>query len=110
MYHLQVQQHVDNLDDYLIEQRNRDIRTIQRNVEDVNQLMRDINILVSEQKVDVDNIESHINKSIVYTRKTVTELKTAEENQSNSNLLTWIVTSISTLGITGGLITLAILL
>lgn len=72
---------VDNdLELYIIEDRNKQLKKINKDVIEVNQLFTDVMLLVKDQGEIIDNIEHQINKSVANSNIGVKELEKAEQN------------------------------
>jgi len=70
--------------DSLISDREQGIKDIEKSVVEVNEIFRDLSVLVSEQGVMIDNIESNIEESTIKTTEGVQELRKANEYQKSS--------------------------
>jgi len=72
---------IDNFDE--IQRREREIIEIQTGILDINNLSKDLAIIVSSQGEMIDNIERNIEKTCQHTHQGVQELKTASNTQSS---------------------------
>ena len=84
------------------------MKQVAKDVISVNELMRDLSIMVNDQGEQLDNIEININNARHHVKDGVKELSIAEQNQSCG-----FQTKLATLGISGvagALLTLIILL
>jgi len=68
----------------IILDRERDIREIEKNVIEVNEIFRDLSALVVEQGSMIDSIESNIESSVEHTSKGAEELVKASKYQKSS--------------------------
>lgn len=92
----------------LIQEREAAVKQVAKDVISVNELMRDISIMVNDQGEQLDNIEININNARRNIKAGVRELSTAEQQQACGFQAKLATLGIS--GIAGTLITLAILL
>lgn len=76
----------------LIEERDEDIRGIERSVIEVNEIFRDLGALVHEQQGLLDNIESNVEQVDVNMEAATKELKKAVDYQKRSrNRMCWVL-------------------
>ncbi len=93
----------------IIEERDREIRVISKQMQEVNNIMKSVAQLVDEQGDVVDTIRNNIKNSDVDVAKGKKSLEEAEESQKTGNKIALgvlIATTITVL--TGGLIVIAI--
>ena len=69
----------------LIEERNKAVCQIHRDMVSLNELFRDMDILVCQQGEMVDNIESSLSRSVANSGKGVEELRQAETTQTSDS-------------------------
>ncbi|CAH6420021.1 Hypothetical protein HVR_LOCUS1066 [uncultured virus] len=98
----------------VIKEREKAVNQIARDMIDLNNLMRDVSILVNEQGEIVENIEISMSKSRLNTENATNELVKTENYQKSSSWfqtkIMTAVTSLITAGVTGAVFTLVILL
>jgi len=68
----------------LIQARDADIRQIEKNIIEVNEIFQDLSKLVVEQGSMIDNIESNIESSVVSTSTGVEEIRKASDHQKKA--------------------------
>eukprot|EP00741_Cyanophora_paradoxa_P008756 tig00000140_g8477.t1 len=68
-----------------IQERHRDIVRLEKNIEELSQLFKDMAVLVESQGELLDVIEANVNKSAAYTAKGVSELHQARKYQISSH-------------------------
>ena len=69
----------------LMEERERDITNITKDIHTVKDIFVDLGNLVQDQQHNVDDIENQINASLLDTEKGVNQLDKAKNNQSTRN-------------------------
>jgi hypothetical protein len=67
----------------LIEERSRDIDRIHQSVAQVNEIFRDLAVIVADQQSAIDNTAGHIEESLAQTQQGLSEVKKAAANQSS---------------------------
>jgi len=75
---------VDNERDFneqLIRERHQGIKEIETKVVELNEMFRDLAVMVDEQGIEIDNIESHLANAEEHTTQGVVELVEAEKSQ-----------------------------
>lgn len=68
-----------NLNEIIIEERDREIRAIEQDVADINEIFRDLSEMVKVQGEQLDTIEEHVESTVVHTEKATKELEKAYE-------------------------------
>jgi len=68
----------------IIRERHQGIKEIETKVVELNEMFRDLSIIVDEQGVEIDNIESHISNAEQYTSQGVEEVASAEKKQRSA--------------------------
>lgn len=79
-----------------IEDRQKDILALEKNVFDVNQLFKDMSVLVHDQGEKLDNIESNITQTATHVEEGNIELRKAERHRKRSRRCMLIVAGIVT--------------
>jgi hypothetical protein len=74
------------LNSHLIEERNKEIEQIHKKVVIINEIFKDLNLLVNEQAIPIANIEKNMIKSEEYCEKQLEILRKIEHNQKSSQL------------------------
>ena len=69
------------LTDNEIEEREKEIRELQKQQQDINEIFKYVSEIVKKQQPYVDNIESNIESTKEYTSKGVEELEKASKQQ-----------------------------
>ena len=78
---------VDNereFNETIIKERHKGIKEIETKVVELNEMFRDLSIMVDEQGIEIDNIESHIANAEQYTSQGVQEIASAEKSQRSA--------------------------
>jgi len=70
--------------DQIIRERHKGIKEIETKVVELNDMFRDLSIMVDEQGIEIDNIESHIANAEQYTSQGVQEIASAEKSQRSA--------------------------
>ena len=84
--------------DAMIEERNREIVQIRKDMQDVNKLFQDTAELINQQGEQIDDIKNNITKAKDDVEYGYEEIKEAEKQQDKSNSLTlWIAGGITTI-------------
>lgn len=65
----------------LIEEREKDIDKIHQSVAQVNEIFRDLAMIVQEQQSSIDDIENHVHESLAQTQHGLDEVRKASEMQ-----------------------------
>eukprot|EP00842_Homolaphlyctis_polyrhiza_P006768 jgi/Hompol1/7092/HPOL_000738-RA len=75
----------------LIAEREQDIIGIEKSMQEINEIFRDLGTLVSEQQYLLNNIESNVNSAVVNVEGAHSELRTASTTQQRSrSIMCWI--------------------
>lgn len=77
-------EHEQQFNDMLIQDREQDIRAIEKTVLEVNEIFVDLSRLVVDQGVLIDNIESNVEKANAQVDTGVSELRQASEYQKSA--------------------------
>jgi len=73
-----------DFNDQLIRERHQGIKDIETRVVELNEMFRDLAVMVDEQGVEIDNIESHLANAEEYTNQGVVEVQQAEKSQRSA--------------------------
>ncbi|KAI3915200.1 hypothetical protein MKX01_035459 [Papaver californicum] len=76
------------LNEAIIEEREQVIQEIQNNIGEVNDIFKDIAVLVHEQRDGINDIDSHVDNSCMETQKAKSQLEKAVKTQISSSSLT----------------------
>eukprot|EP01091_Cochliopodium_minus_P002369 TRINITY_DN12230_c0_g1_i1.p1 TRINITY_DN12230_c0_g1~~TRINITY_DN12230_c0_g1_i1.p1 ORF type:complete len:283 (-),score=93.00 TRINITY_DN12230_c0_g1_i1:97-945(-) len=68
----------------IIKERHQGIKEIETKVVELNEMFRDLSIIVDEQGVEIDNIEAHISNAEHYVSQGVEEVASAEKKQRSA--------------------------
>ncbi|OQS00435.1 Sulfate Permease (SulP) Family [Achlya hypogyna] len=71
----------------LIEERAKDIDRIQQSVVQVNEIFRDLAVIVAEQQGAINDAHSHVEESLAQTQQGLAEVKKAAASQSSCALM-----------------------
>jgi len=71
-------------EEMLIREKNEEIKALERDLVEVNQLMKDVSVLVSEQQGALDSIEGNVEATAVHVQQGNTQLRKAGEHQKSS--------------------------
>ncbi|KAL4236640.1 Syntaxin-12 [Mactra antiquata] len=80
----QVLQMENDVDFQMIQERESAIKQLERDIVDVNQIFKDLGMLVHEQGEVLDSIESNVESAQIHVEKGTGELRTAVEYQSKA--------------------------
>ncbi|MCO5578235.1 hypothetical protein L7F22_062023 [Adiantum nelumboides] len=76
----------------IIDEREQGINNIQQQIGEVNEIFKDLAVLVHEQGVMIDDIDSNVENSYSTTQQANTQLGKASKSQkSNSSLICWLL-------------------
>lgn len=76
----------------IIEERDQGIRDIQQQIGEVNEIFKDMAVLVHEQGVMIDDIDSHVESSYAATAQGKDQLaKAAKNDKSKTSLMCWLL-------------------
>ena len=78
---------IDNVQHQIIKERHKEILEIGKKTVELNEIYRDLSLLVVDQGEYIDNIESNINNAVIHTTRGVEEIKKAERNDRNSCII-----------------------
>ena len=70
-----------DFNEQLIRERHQGIKDIETKVTELNEMFRDLAVLVDEQGVEIDNIEAHLANAEQYTHQGVEQVAQAEKSQ-----------------------------
>eukprot|EP01103_Thecamoeba_quadrilineata_P014313 TRINITY_DN4232_c0_g1_i1.p1 TRINITY_DN4232_c0_g1~~TRINITY_DN4232_c0_g1_i1.p1 ORF type:complete len:276 (-),score=51.25 TRINITY_DN4232_c0_g1_i1:50-850(-) len=70
-------------------ERDDDIRQIQMEMVTVNEISRDLALLVDQQGAELDNIEKHLSESVYNAKEGVSELRKAQQSQKSERSKMW---------------------
>lgn len=76
-----IQNNTIKINEQIIEERNREMGNIAKEVEIINEIYKDLAILVEEQGCHINTISDNIESSLVETRGAVKELEKASKKQ-----------------------------
>ncbi|KAJ3196978.1 SNAP receptor [Irineochytrium annulatum] len=91
---------LDNEIDYnegLIAEREEDIEQIQRSIAEVNEIFRDLSLMVNQQQADLDNIEGNVESTLTNAQEAHGELTTASKYlrmSANKMCCLWILLAV----------------
>ncbi|KAJ3193735.1 SNAP receptor [Irineochytrium annulatum] len=97
---LLARQSLDNEIDYnegLITEREEDIENIQRSIAEVNEIFRDLSLMVNQQQADLDNIEGNVESTLNNAQEAHGELTTAAKYlrmSANKMCCFWIILAV----------------
>ena len=74
----------NNIRDAVIRERNKEIMEIEKKIGELNDMHKNLALLVEDQKPIIENIESNIINANINTTKGLNEIKKAEYNNRNS--------------------------
>ena len=78
----QTQVQIQNLIEDVLS-RDEEIRQIEHDIRELNELFKDVHTLVRDQTIVIDNIEKNVESAVYSTDQGVIELAKAKENQSS---------------------------
>lgn len=79
-YHL-IDDHIDDVTEELISEREQDIDSITREIYDINEIFNRLNTIVHEQEHLLDNIEDNIQDVVINVENAEIELESAKKKQ-----------------------------
>lgn len=89
---------LDDLDLAYIQQRDKEIKNLHKDIVEINLMFKNIDELINDQSPIIDSISENITKSGDYVEGANEDLKQAKESQSNANK--WIFLGVSATTIT----------
>lgn len=77
------QKEIDEIDEKIIEERNKEIKQIEKDVEDISEITQDMRMLLHQQGELIDQALYHLTSSEIHVNEACQSLEISEEHQTN---------------------------